>query len=231
MPKIIVALDFNTLDSAWVLVNQLNPEQCCLKVGSEMFTNFGTDFVKALIDKKFKVFLDLKFHDIPNTVAQSCIAAAELGVWMVNVHAAGGKKMMEAARTAIQPYGALRPILIAVTVLTSFQQHDLCSIGVLKPLDEHVLQLANLAKDSGLDGIVCSALEVSKIKKTCGSSFLTITPGIRLPEDSNDDQSRVVTPAKALELGSDYLVVGRSITRSLNPKQSIATLLNLPGVC
>lgn len=223
--KLIVALDFESELEALKLIDKLNPESCALKVGSELFTRLGTHFVEQLVKKQFKVFLDLKFHDIPNTVAKACKAGAELGVWMMNVHAAGGMKMMEAAKKAIEPYGTDRPILIAVTVLTSFNQNELMSIGINTPIIEHVNKLAVLAKESGLDGVVSSAQEVKKIKAACGSQFITVTPGIRLTSDSKDDQSRVMTPKQALNEGSDYLVVGRPITQSPNPQLVVAEIL------
>lgn len=223
--KLIVALDFESELEALKLIDKLNPESCALKVGSELFTRLGTHFVEQLVKKQFKVFLDLKFHDIPNTVAKACKAGAELGVWMMNVHAAGGMKMMEAAKKAIEPYGTDRPILIAVTVLTSFNQNELMSIGINTPIIEHVNKLAVLAKESGLDGVVSSAQEVKTIKAACGSQFITVTPGIRLTSDSKDDQSRVMNPKQALNEGSDYLVVGRPITQSPNPQLVVAEIL------
>lgn len=211
---LIVALDFNTQEQALALVEQLDPTWCALKIGSEMFTHFGSDFVRDLVRRGYRIFLDLKFHDIPNTVARACRAAADCGVWMVNVHASGGSKMMQAASNAVREYGNKRPLLIAVTVLTSMSAGELPEIGLAGTLDEQVERLAKLARDSGLDGVVCSAHEVPAIKALCGDAFLTVTPGIRLKGDALDDQSRVVTPEEAVALGSDYLVVGRSITRS-----------------
>lgn len=226
MPKLIVALDFDNEHDALNLVAKLNPKSCALKVGSELFTLFGTNFVKQLIKKEFKVFLDLKFHDIPNTVAKACKAGADLGVWMMNVHASGGMSMMQSAREAIDSYGINRPILIAVTVLTSFNQNELTSIGIDIPVIDHVQKLAILTKESGLDGVVCSAQETKVIKRVCGYKFLTITPGIRLATNPNDDQSRVMTPKQALEAGSDYLVVGRPITQATHPDNVVKEILN-----
>lgn len=225
-PQLIVALDYHCESEALNLVDKLDPKQCALKIGSELFTLFGTQFVKQLIARQFKVFLDLKFHDIPNTVAQSCKAGADLGVWMLNVHASGGMRMMQAARTALEDFGASRPLLIAVTVLTSFNQEDLSSIGVGNILDNQVKHLALLAKESNLDGVVCSAFEVKELKKHCGSQFITVTPGIRLANDAHNDQSRVMTPKEAMKEGSDYLVVGRPITRSASPELSVHEFLN-----
>ncbi|KTC79710.1 orotidine-5'-phosphate decarboxylase [Legionella cherrii] len=224
-PKLIVALDFDNEHAALSLIEKLDPKSCALKVGSELFTLFGTDFVKQLVKRQFKVFLDLKFHDIPNTVANACKAGAELGVWMMNVHASGGVSMMQAARRAVDAYGANRPLLIAVTVLTSFNQTELTSIGINTPIMEHVKKLAILTKESGLDGVVSSAQEVNLIKRACGDQFITVTPGIRLTDDANDDQSRVMTPEQAIKEGSDYLVVGRPITQSLNPELVVAEIL------
>ena len=216
--KIIIALDFNDKLKAQKLINQLVPDQCALKVGSEMFTHFGPDFVRDLVAKGFKVFLDLKFHDIPSTVAKACLAAAKLGVWMVNVHAAGGQAMLEAARAAVTDLpAATRPLLIAVTVLTSMQEEDLHGIGVQNNLESQVISLAKLAKKTGLDGVVASAFEVVKIKEACGRDFLTVTPGIRANSNQNFDQKRVVTAQQAFEIGSDYLVVGRPIIRAKSP--------------
>ncbi len=223
--KLIVALDFDNQASAMKLVDQLDPNQCAIKVGSEMFTLLGMDFVKALIARKFKIFLDLKFHDIPNTVASACSVAAEVGVWMLTLHATGGSQMMQAARQAVEPYGTDRPLLVAVTVLTSLPEKDLPEIGVHIPLQEHVVRLARLAQTAGLDGVVSSALEVPMIKAVCGSEFLTVTPGIRRLSDTQNDQVRMVTPEMAFKAGSDFLVVGRPITRAENPTQAMKDFL------
>ena len=228
-PQLIVALDFNSEHDALSLVEKLNPKDCGLKVGSELFTLFGTQFVKQLIERRFKVFLDLKFHDIPNTVANACKAGADLGVWMMNVHASGGMNMMHTARQALESYGANRPILIAVTVLTSFSETELASIGINEPIIEHVKKLALLAKESGLDGVVSSAHEVQTIKDQCGSQFITVTPGIRLANDAKNDQTRIMTPREAIAAGSDYLVVGRPITQSDNPEKVVSEILK--GIC
>ncbi|WP_058470017.1 orotidine-5'-phosphate decarboxylase [Legionella jordanis] len=224
-PKLIVAFDFHRQEEAFQLLTQLNPKQCAIKIGSEMFTLFGTELVRTIINKGFKVFLDLKFHDIPNTVAQACHACANLGVWMINVHACGGLKMMQAAREALNPYGAKRPLLIAVTVLTSMTAEDLIQINVETSVEEQVQNLACLSKTAGLDGVVCSAFEVPTIKNACGPSFITVTPGIRLPESSLDDQARIMTPSQAIQAGSDYLVIGRPITRAPSPSKIIDLIL------
>lgn len=218
--NILVALDFNQADKALALVDQLDPSQCRLKVGKELFTAAGPEFVKQLHARDFEVFLDLKFHDIPNTVAKACAAAADLGVWMLNVHAQGGRKMLEAAAESLQSFGNDKPLLIAVTILTSMDNADLLELG-LPNSDVIVPKLAGLAKNSGLDGVVCSALEAKMIKQACGSDFLTITPGIRPANSQKDDQSRVMTPIKAVENGADYLVIGRPITQSENPSKAL----------
>ncbi len=215
--KLIIALDFDDRREAMAVVDQLDPTLCALKVGSEMFTLFGTDFVKTLVARQFNVFLDLKFHDIPHTVARACKASADLGVWMMNVHASGGLAMMHAAHEALTTYGSSRPLLIAVTVLTSMSAEDLNATGIHVPLERRVRELACLAQEAGLDGVVSSAMEVSIIKTACGKDFLTITPGIRMLGDNQDDQVRITTPELAMKAGSDYLVVGRPITRASNP--------------
>lgn len=224
--KLIVALDFDTENDALHLVDSIDPQSCGLKVGSEMFTLFGTNFVKQLVSRQFKVFLDLKFHDIPNTVAQACKAAADLGVWMMNVHALGGFKMMKAACEALELYGEDRPVLIAVTVLTSFSESDLINIGIHKNVMEQVKMLARLAKSAGLNGVVSSAHEVKTIKSECGADFITVTPGIRLMSEAKDDQTRIMTPKQAISEGSDYLVIGRPITQTSNPSKVIKEILS-----
>ena len=224
--KLIVALDFDDQYQALTLVEQLDPTQCALKIGSEMFTLFGANWVKTLIARKFKIFLDLKFHDIPNTVKRACAASADLGVWMLNVHALGGQAMMQAAREALEPFGANKPLLIAVTVLTSMNERSLSSIGVsATSLEQQVGRLAKLAYDSGLDGVVSSALEVPLVKSICGTEFLTVTPGIRLPGEKQHDQSRIITPKDALKAGSDYLVIGRPITQAGSPATVVSEIL------
>lgn len=223
--KLIVALDYHCRDKAMALVRQLDPELCALKVGHELFTLLGPDFVRELVNKRFKIFLDLKFHDIPNTVAKACLAAAELGVWMINVHAAGGLDMMQAAKAAIHAYHGTPPMLIAVTVLTSMNDAELSAVGVNLSLQKQVVQLALLAKRAGLDGVVSSALEAPIIKKACGHDFLTVTPGIRLVDTATDDQKRIMTPVNAIKMGSDYLVVGRPITAAVNPLEAVKSIL------
>ena len=221
--RVIIALDYADANSAMALVDRLEPSACKVKVGKELFTAAGPAFVTAIAQRGFDVFLDLKFHDIPNTVAQACKAAAQLGVWMVNVHALGGRAMMQAAREAIES-AARRPRLIAVTVLTSMTEPDLREVGIEgSPLAE-VLKLAQLAGDCGLDGVVCSAHEAGEIRDRVGSRFLRVTPGIRLPEDSAGDQKRVMTPQIAIESGASYLVIGRSVTRAADPLAVLARI-------
>jgi orotidine-5'-phosphate decarboxylase len=224
-PKIIVALDFADADSALDLAARLDPSQCRLKVGQELFTAAGPAFVEQLIGHGFGVFLDLKFHDIPNTVAAACRAAARLGVWMLNVHASGGRAMLRAAREAV-PAGAHSPKLIAVTVLTSMSAADLSDIAVDGTPEEVVSSLARLTMECALDGVVCSALEVAHLRELCGGSFCLVTPGIRPANAATDDQQRVTTPAAAIAAGASYLVIGRPITRAPDP---LAALRQIDG--
>ena len=219
-PKIIIALDYPAAAPALALAERLQPELCRLKVGKELFTATGPILLEHLMRRGFEVFLDLKFHDIPNTSAQACKAAASLGVWMVNVHALGGRKMLEAAREAVAQ-AAKPPKLIAVTVLTSMAQQDLADIGINATPAEMVLRLATLARDSGLDGVVCSAQEAALLRKHCGDGFCLVTPGIRPAQASLDDQARVMTPLAALQAGSNYLVIGRPITKAADPLQAL----------
>lgn len=227
--KIIVALDYADASSALTLVEQLNPDLCKLKVGKELFTAAGPQFVEQLIAKNFQVFLDLKFHDIPNTVSKACEAAANLGVWMLNVHASGGSAMMQAALEGINKT-KYTPYLIAVTVLTSMKQADLTAIGIEKPLETQVLSLSKLTQQAGLHGVVCSALEANMLRQQLGHDFCLVTPGIRpIPTGHNsvnqDDQSRVVTPKDALNSGASYLVIGRPITQAPNPLKSLEEII------
>jgi orotidine-5'-phosphate decarboxylase len=222
-PKIIVALDFETAEQALALAGSIDPASCRLKIGKELFTRCGPALVEELVSRGYGVFLDLKFHDIPNTVAGAVRAAADLGVWMVNVHASGGRRMMEAAGNALaacsQP-----PLLTAVTVLTSMDSTDLNEIGVRVAPDQQVINLAGLAKDSGLDGVVCSAQEATSLKAAMGSDFLLVTPGIRPAGSVAGDQRRVMTPLQALQAGSDYLVIGRPITGATDPLAALQKL-------
>lgn len=219
-PKIIVALDYPEAAPALALAGRLQPGLCRLKVGKELFTAAGPALLEQLMRRGFEIFLDLKFHDIPNTTAQACKAAAGLGVWMVNVHALGGRKMLEAAREAIAQ-SAHQPKLIAVTLLTSMAQDDLAGIGIDATPAEMVLRLATLARDSGLDGVVCSAQEAALLRRQCGGGFCLVTPGIRPADAAADDQSRIMTPRSAIKAGSSYLVIGRPITRAADPLQAL----------
>lgn len=213
---LIVALDYPQLAPAMDLAERLDPKYCRVKVGKELFTACGPAIVEKLQAKGFECFLDLKFHDIPATVAKAVQAAANLGVWMVNVHASGGASMMQAAREALVRTSS-PTLLIGVTVLTSMSAEDFAQAGFSGSLEQRVALLAKLSADAGLDGVVCSALEVELIKKICGEKFLTVTPGIRLAGDDHQDQSRVVTPQAAIAAGSDYLVMGRPITQAPDP--------------
>jgi orotidine-5'-phosphate decarboxylase len=219
-PKIIVALDYPGAVPALALAHRLSPELCRLKVGKELFTATGPSLLEQLMKRGFEIFLDLKFHDIPNTTAQACKAAAGMGVWMINVHALGGRKMLEAAQLAVSSV-AKPPKLIAVTLLTSMNQEDITDIGINATPGEMVLRLAKMAQESGLDGVVCSAMETTLLRKHCGNKFALVTPGIRPPDASLDDQSRVMTPEAALKAGSSYLVIGRPITRAADPLQAL----------
>jgi len=216
-PRVIVALDFSDGDQARQFVDRLEPGSCRLKIGKELFTREGPELVRYFTAKGHEIFLDLKFHDIPNTVARACQAAAALGVWMMNVHASGGSKMMSAARDAVDELGPDRPLLIGVTVLTSMAGEDLRELGVNADPGEQVLRLATLAKASGLDGVVCSPQEASLLRDEFGETFKLVTPGIRPRGASMDDQSRVLTPVDAIRRGADYLVMGRPITRAEDP--------------
>jgi orotidine-5'-phosphate decarboxylase len=222
-PKIIVALDYPTAAQAIDLVDRLDPTLCRLKVGKELFTAEGPRFVEQLVDRNFGVFLDLKFHDIPNTTAKACEAAARLGVWMLNVHASGGRAMMQAAREAIDKTST-KPLLIGVTVLTSMSEPTLHEIGIADTLQNQVLRLASLSRESGLDGVVCSAQEAPFLRQVIGQDFCLVTPGIRPANASKDDQSRIVTPADALRQGSSYLVIGRPITQSPDPLKALQAI-------
>lgn len=222
-PRIIVALDFASASDAIELADRLDPAQCRLKVGKELFTAAGPALIEALVRRGFAIFLDLKYHDIPNTVASACKAAAALGVWMLNVHATGGRAMMQAAREALSGY-AQPPKLIAVTLLTSMDETELAEVGLSGRPDEVVLRLARLAQSCGLDGAVCSAREAEMLKAECGRDFCLVTPGIRPAQAGVDDQKRIMTPEAAIAGGSDYLVIGRPVTRAQDP---LAALLEI----
>ena len=213
-PRVIVALDFSRAADALNLADRLQPQVCRLKVGKELFTAAGPQLVEKLMLKGFDIFLDLKYHDIPHTVAKACRAAASLGVWMINVHALGGRKMLMAAREAIPPNFTR---LIAVTLLTSMNQDDLADIGLQGQPEQIVERLARLTDDCELDGVVCSALEAARLRQLLGNSFCLVTPGIRLAGDQADDQKRITTPRHAKQNGSNYLVIGRPITQANDP--------------
>ena len=225
-PRLIVALDFPSADSALALAKRLDPASCRLKVGKELFTRAGPSLLETLHNYGFSVFLDLKFHDIPNTVAGACRAAAELGVWMLNVHALGGARMLAAAREAVDKT-AQRPWLIAVTVLTSHSAADLAEIGIIEPAEQLVARLARLTQSAGLDGVVCSAQEARLLRQHCGADFCLVTPGIRLDSASADDQRRVMTPQAAIRAGADYLVVGRPVTQAADPAAVVQALTRI----
>lgn len=222
--SIIVALDAKSQYDALTIAEQLDPALCRVKVGKELFTHEGPSVVKALHDKGFEVFLDLKFHDIPNTTAQAVCAAADLGVWMVNVHASGGRKMMETCVQRLKA-GNYSTQLIAVTVLTSMGHEDLKDLGLdIEPF-EQVKRLAKLTQESGLDGVVCSAQEAKMLRETLGQDFALVTPGIRPVGSNADDQKRIVTPKQAMLDGATHLVIGRPITQSENPNQTLRDIL------
>jgi len=222
--RIIVPLDVPDTDAALALAARLDSKLCRVKVGKELFVAAGPAVVARLQERGFEVFLDLKFHDIPNTVAGACRAAARLGVWMMNVHASGGEAMLRAAREAIETV-ARPPLLIAVTILTSLADEDLAQVGFAGSLMDNVERLARLARASGMDGVVCSAQEAPLIRKAAGEDFILVTPGIRLTSDSKDDQARIVTPVEAVRLGANYLVIGRSITQAADPAATLASIL------
>ena len=222
--KIIVALDYEKEAEALALVDQIDPSLCRLKVGKEMFTTLGINFVKQLHQRNFDVFLDLKYHDIPNTVARAVRSAADLGVWMVDLHASGGLRMMEEAKRILEPYGKDAPLLIAVTVLTSMEDLDLLQIGINASPMEQVLRLAHLTQRAGLDGVVCSPQEVELLRNACGEEFKLVTPGIRPIGADFGDQRRVMTPTAAIRAGSDYLVIGRPITKADNPAEVLRSI-------
>ncbi len=222
-PRIIVALDFAEVERVRALVSRLDPKRCRLKVGKELFTHAGPSMVAELCASGFEVFLDLKFHDIPNTVARACQVAADLGVWMLNVHASGGRNMLEAARTAL--IGTQRPpLLIAVTVLTSLDLPDMKEIGWQGSVEDNVLRLAELTHSAGLDGVVCSPREVAVLRARFGADFQLVTPGIRPAGASMNDQSRTLTPRQALAAGASYLVIGRPITGADDPLAALAVI-------
>jgi orotidine-5'-phosphate decarboxylase len=221
---VIVALDFPTTKAAYTLVDQLDPAQCRLKVGKELFALGGPDLVMALQQRGFEIFVDLKYHDIPTTVAKACRALSDMGVWMLNVHSLGGPKMIAAAREAIIASG--HPTwLIAVTILTSFDEQQLAAIGLTGSIADNVHRLAKLAESAGADGVVCSALEAQMLRQQLTKNFQLVTPGIRLKDSAADDQHRIMTPQDAIQAGANYLVIGRPITQAENPL-AVLTLIN-----
>lgn len=222
-PRIIVALDYAVVEQALALANRLDPASCRLKVGKELFTRGGPTLVETLMRRGFEIFLDLKFHDIPNTVAGACAAAADIGVWMLNVHALGGRKMMEAARASFAGARTL-PRLIAVTMLTSHSEQDIAELGLSGTVEQNVARLAALAQQSGMDGVVCSPLEVQVLRQLLGGEFTLVTPGIRPRGGDVGDQKRYTTPAQAIHNGSDYLVIGRPITAASDPMQALSVI-------
>ena len=226
MSPIIVALDFPSAEQALALADQLDSKLCRVKVGKELFTRAGPEILTRLHQRGFEVFLDLKYHDIPNTCAQAVLAAAEQGVWMVNVHASGGLRMMQAAKETLVKHN-LKTQLIAVTVLTSMSQVDLQELGIERSLEEQVLSLAQLTQQAGLDGVVCSAQEASLLEAKLGKEFLKVTPGIRPASSSTDDQQRIMTPEAAMAAGSTHLVIGRPITQAANPNQALEAITRL----
>jgi len=220
LSPIIIALDFSKPQQALEFAQQLGTHRCRVKVGKELFTRSGANLVETLVEQGFEVFLDLKFHDIPNTVAHACAAAAELGVWMIDVHAFGGRDMMLAAREAIEKFSP-RPLLIAVSILTSLNENDLFALGLHGTLQDNVLRLARLTHASGLDGLVCSPHEIAPIRAALGQELQLVTPGIRPNLSVQDDQKRTMTPIQAMALGANYLVIGRPITQAADPLQAL----------
>jgi orotidine-5'-phosphate decarboxylase len=225
-PRVIVALDFSSAAEALAFAARVEPRSCRLKVGKELFTAAGPALIEKLTQRGFDIFLDLKFHDIPNTVAGACKAAVQLGVWMLNVHALGGRAMLEAARDAVAGATTRRPHLIAVTLLTSMGANDMKEVGLAGDPASAVLRLARLAQASGLDGVVCSAQEAALLKHECGEKFRLVTPGIRPATGGKDDQQRVMTPAAAVAAGADYLVIGRPVTQAPDPVAALDAINN-----
>lgn len=218
---VVVALDYHDRNSALAFVDRIDPHDCRLKVGKEMFTLFGPQFVQVLQQRGFEIFLDLKFHDIPNTTARAVAAAADLGVWMVNVHASGGERMMTAAREALVSFGNDAPLLIAVTVLTSMESGDLLDLGIALSPADYALKLAALTHRCGLDGVVCSAQEAVRMKQERGPVFKLVTPGIRPDGSAAGDQRRIMTPQDAQAAGVDYMVIGRPVTQAADPAKTL----------
>ncbi|HEY0210610.1 orotidine-5'-phosphate decarboxylase [Acerihabitans sp.] len=223
---VIVALDYADRAQALTFADRVSPRDCRLKIGKEMFTLFGPELVRELRGRGFDIFLDLKFHDIPNTVAKAVAAAADLGVWMVNVHASGGERMMTAAKEALIPYGARAPLLIAVTVLTSMADEDLAGLGIPHSAAQYAALLAGLAQRCELDGVVCSAMEAQALKMRFGRDFRLVTPGIRPQGSEAGDQRRVMTPLQAQRAGVDFMVIGRPITQAADPAAALQAIVH-----
>jgi orotidine-5'-phosphate decarboxylase len=222
-PRVVVALDFAEAADALGFAARVQPAECRLKVGLELFSRAGPAVVGALVERGFDVFLDLKYHDIPTTVARACSAAARLGVWMLNVHALGGRRMLEAARESVEAISH-RPLLIGVTVLTSHADDELGQIGLRDGIPAQVERLAGLAHTAGLDGVVCAPTEAARLRECFGASFKLVTPGIRPSSSPADDQRRTMTPIEAVRAGTDYLVIGRPVTRAADPLQVLRTI-------
>lgn len=223
-PHIIVALDNLDANAAILLAEQLNPQHCRLKIGKELFTAYGPSIVERFMKLNFEIFLDLKFHDIPNTVSKACLAAAQLGVWMLDVHTLGGVQMLLAAREAIDKVAGRKPLLVGVTLLTSLTAQDLPQLGFQQKLEDQVVSLTKLAQKSGLDGVICSPQEAALLRRIVEPNFCLVTPGIRLIGSETDDQKRCLTSEAAFSQGADYLVIGRPITQSDNPRKLLAEL-------
>jgi orotidine-5'-phosphate decarboxylase len=223
-PRIIVALDYPAASAALAMADRLDPSRCRVKVGKELFTRAGPAVVESLHARGFQVFLDLKFHDIPNTVAGACRAAADLGVWMLDVHASGGSVMMQAARDALGAPGRGAPLLIAVTVLTSLDEGDLAQLGILATPATQVVRLAMLAQACGMDGVVCSPADLPHLREAVSPSFLAVTPGVRPAGTTTGDQKRIATPAAALAAGASHLVIGRPVTAAPDPLAALAAI-------
>lgn len=222
---IIVAFDFASEEEALRMADELDPSLCRAKVGKELFTRCGPSVVRQLIDRGYDVFLDLKFHDIPNTVAAAVKVAADMGVWMITVHASGGRRMLQQARDALQDFAGNRPLLVAVTLLTSLDDSDPNELGIAASAYEQVQRMMNLSRECGLDGVVCSAHEAARLRAACGPEFLLVTPGIRQANEPQSDQKRALSAREAAAAGSSYLVVGRPITRNAQPLQTLRAMI------
>ena len=226
-PKIIVAIDANSREEAYAQVRQLDPRLSHLKIGNVLFTRCGPSLIEELIQKNYRIFLDLKFHDIPKIVAAACREAALLGVWMIDVHISGGRAMLETAVDTLQNMTGMKPLLIGITILTSLDTQDLKAFGINDDISSLVARMAMLAKESGFNGVVCSPNEAALLRKQQGKEFLLVTPGIRLSDDKKNDQKRTMTPEAAIKAGSNYLVIGRSITQSSNPQEVLQKITKL----